>query len=111
ARSIEVLALRDVELGVPSPLARGAFVAQRIAGDVLVRLFLRNSAPRLADHQRDLAFVVELLRYARAYQGFARTDERVGRTEKHARVLRRFAAVFVFLIAVGVVHADTKDFF
>src|SRR3954463_7056292 len=56
---IEVLALSDIELGVPRPLARGPFVAERVARDVLVRFFFRDPASFAADHQRDLAFIVE----------------------------------------------------
>src|SRR6186713_1585441 len=41
AGGIKILALRDVELGVPDPVADGAFVAQRDRGDVIQRLAFR----------------------------------------------------------------------
>src|SRR3954452_5671088 len=90
---IEVFALRDVELGVPRPLARGPFVAERVARDVLVRFFFRDPASFAADHQRDLAFIVELLRDTRLHQRLTRADERAGRAEEHARIFRGLRAV------------------
>src|SRR2546423_2479961 len=96
---------------MPCPLARSAFVAERIAGDVFVRFFLSNLAPFLADHQRDLALVIELLRYARPHQWLARADERARRAEEHAGIFRLGGAVLVLLVAVGVVHADAENLF
>jgi hypothetical protein len=76
-----------------------------------VRALLGDPPPLLADHQRDLAFVVELLRHARAHQRLSRADERAGRAEEHAGIFRLLAAVFVFLVAIGVVHPDAEDLF
>src|SRR3954465_11148755 len=109
AGGIEVLALSDIELGVPRPLARGPFVAERVARDVLVRFFFRDPASFAADHQRDLAFIVELLRDTRLSERLTRADERAGRAEEHARIFRGLRAVLVLGVAVAVVHPDAED--
>ena len=65
AGRIPILALRDVELAVANPVADGALVAQRRAGDMVERLSCAIRRPAAADHQRDLALIVELLGFRR----------------------------------------------
>ena len=60
ARAIEILALRDVELAVPQPVAQRSLVAERQPGNVLVGAFLRDVAPLTSDDDQDLALVIEL---------------------------------------------------
>ena len=69
----------------------------------------RDPPPRGPDHDRDLAFVVELSRLGRTQQVRAVPDERPRKAREHARVLRRRGAVLVFLVAVAVVDADADD--
>ena len=72
--------------------------------------FARNVSPATADHQRDLAFIVELLRHARALDRLLVPDQRGGRAAEQARILRGRGGVFVFIVALGVVDADAPDF-
>ena len=55
ARAVEILALGDVELGVPHPVADGAFVAECDGGDVVQRVALLDVPAGLADDQHQLA--------------------------------------------------------
>src|SRR4029077_16191834 len=57
---VEILALRHIELGVPHPVADGAFIAQRDGGDVIERRAFLDVAAGLADHEHQFALVVEL---------------------------------------------------
>jgi hypothetical protein len=53
--------LRDVEFGVPDPVADGAFVAERDSRDVIQRRAFRNMPPGLADDQNQLSHVIKLV--------------------------------------------------
>ena len=109
-RGVEILALGDVELAVPRPIADGAFVAQRQAGDHGERAVLGHVLAVAADDDRDLAFVVELLGDFRPHQILPRSDQRIRRAIEHARIFRSVGDVIV-RPAVGVVDADAEDFF
>ena len=61
AGGVKVLALGDVELGVPHPVADGAFIAERYGGDVIQRVALPDVPAGLADDKHQFALVVELL--------------------------------------------------
>ena len=65
--------------------------------------------PRLADHEHDLAFVVELVGFRRIHDRLEMADEAARRAHEDARVLRRFGAVLVLRVAVAVVDADADD--
>ncbi len=67
--------------------------------------------PCLADHQHDLALIVELRGGARAHQRCVVADEGARRAHEHARIFRRVLAVLVLGIAVGIVDADADDLF
>ena len=60
AGGIEILALRDIEFGVPDPVADGAFIAQRDRGDVIERRAFGDVPAGLADDENQFAFVIEL---------------------------------------------------
>ena len=90
AGGVEVLALGDVEAAVPQPVADGAFIAQRETDDVVVRARLGDAPPEAADHQRDLAFVVELHGFRRPHDRLVVPDQRIRRAEEHARDISRF---------------------
>src|SRR5580700_8945211 len=64
----------------------------RITGDVVEGVFGRDVAPALADDQRQFAFIIEIIRYARADHGAVVADQRVGEADEHAWLLRQFAA-------------------
>src|SRR5262249_14796474 len=76
----------------------------------VARALARDVAAGAADHQRDLALVVELLRHLRPHQRLAVRDQRVGRAIEHAGILRHVGIVEIE-IAVGVVDADAEDLF
>jgi hypothetical protein len=62
----------------------------------------------LADHQHDLALVVELVRHLRPHDRLAAADQRGRKAAKQVGIFRRIPAVLVFGAAVGIVdaHAD-----
>src|SRR5688572_29217266 len=93
AAAIEVLSLGDIELRVPHPVADGALVHQREACDVGKRLLSRDAPAALADHNYDLAFIVELLALLRADEWGAVGRERGRRANEKARVFRRLGSV------------------
>src|SRR5580700_1916709 len=64
----------------------------RIAGDVVEGVFGRDVAPALADDQRQLAFIIEIIRNARADHRAVVADQRVDKADEYARLLRQFAA-------------------
>ena len=111
ARVCEILTLCDIKLGVSQPVPNRTFVHDRCAGDVLVRVSLRNTSPGFADDQHDLAFVIELVRFWRVQYRLLVTDQRFAAAHEHARVLGQGAAVLVLRIPVRVVHADADDLF
>src|SRR5712691_8012443 len=61
ARLVEILALGDVQRAVAEPVAHAALVPEREAADHFERALARDVAALLADHQYDLALVVELV--------------------------------------------------
>src|ERR1700730_16597375 len=80
----------------------------RIAGDVVEGVFGRDVTPALADDQRQLAFIIEIIRYAWADHGAVMADQRVGEADEHARLLRQFAA---YLRRMGaVLGARAEEF-
>src|ERR1700722_13296385 len=110
-RGIEILALRDVELGMSPPIADGAFVAERDRCDVIERLALRDMPAGPADHEHQFAFIVELDGCLRPYQRCFVADKRTRRAEEHARIFWRVRAVFIFGVAIGVIDANADGFF
>src|ERR1700722_17429265 len=110
-RGIEILALRDVELGMSHPIADGAFVAERDRRDVIERVALRDMPAGLADHEHQFAFIVQLGGCLRPYERCFVTDKRTRRAEEHARIFWRVRAVFIFGVAIGVIDTDADDFF
>ena len=64
--------------------------------------------PAFADDQRQLAFIIEIVRYARADHFAVVTDQRVGEADEHARLLRQFAADLRRMGAV--IDAGAEDF-
>src|SRR4029077_15717854 len=63
-------------------IAHRAVDQDRIAGDMVEGVFGRDVAPALADDQRQLAFVIEIIRYARADHGAVVTDQRVAEADE-----------------------------
>ena len=74
-----------------------------------VRALFRNVLAFAADHQRDLAFIVELFGDLRTDQLLSAADHRIGRPVKHARIFRRFGEVVV-AFAVLIIDADAENF-
>ena len=72
------------------------------------------AAPQVADDwfraqsQRDLAFVIELLRYHRPHDRLIVADERVRRAEEHAGIFRALGTAADLGITIGVVDADLQ---
>ena len=94
-----------IRLAADAPLPR-----RRLARFNLARFYLaRDMAAFAADHQRDLALVVELARYLRQHDRLPVADQGARRAHEQARVFRRFRVVLVLGIAVGIVHADAQD--
>ncbi|MNT69920.1 hypothetical protein D3C72_2082670 [compost metagenome] len=93
------------------PVAHRAFVQAGQARDVAPGVFGGDAASGLADDDGDLAFVIQLLGFRWAQQGFAMAHERTRKAREHAGVGGRRAAVLVFLVALAVVHAHADDFF
>ena len=69
-----------------------------------------DAPARLADHHDDLALVIELRTLGRPHQRLAMRDERFRETHEQARIAGRSGAVFVFLMALGIVDADAEAF-
>jgi hypothetical protein len=63
-----------------------------------------------ADHDGDLAFVVELLGNLRPHQLLARADHGVRRAIEHARIFRIVGDIIVGA-AIGIIDADAEDLF
>ena len=76
AAVMEVLAGREL-LRVPLEVAEAAVVEARVARDVIERLLLANPARAFADHDRKLAFVVELYGRRRQQQRLAMAHDAV----------------------------------
>ena len=109
SRAVEILALRHVELAVPEPVEHRAFVHDGEAGHMVHGFGLRNAPSRFADHQHDLAFVIELAGFARDHQRLAMRHQRQRRPHEHRWILRRVRTVLVLRVAIPVIHADAKD--
>src|SRR3954447_5742817 len=109
ARAVEVLTLRDVELAVPEPIAHRALVAEREAENVAVRAFAPDATPFPADHNDDLALVIELLGDARAHDRLIVTDHRCRRAHEEARIFRPLRGGSIFRLAVLVIDADAPE--
>src|SRR3546814_4930275 len=60
AARVEVLALRHVELAVAQPIANRSLVAQRNRSDMAERIALVDMSAGFADHENQLAFIVEI---------------------------------------------------
>src|SRR5262249_17700518 len=87
---VEILSLRDVQRAVTQPVAHAAFVAERDAADPGKRVLARDMPAFLADHQHDLALVVEFIRYLRPHDRLAAADERSWEAAKQVGIFRRF---------------------
>ena len=90
-------------------IAHRAVDQDRIAGDVVEGVFGRDVTPAFADDQRQLAFIIEIVRYTGADHGAVVADQRVGEADEHARLLRQFAADLRRMGAV--IDAGAEDFF
>ena len=111
AGAVEILALGDVERAMAQPIAHAALVAQRQPADQAECLLLRDVAAFLADHQHDLALVVEFLRHFWTHDRLLVANQRGREAAKQVRIFRRLAAVLVLGAALGIVDADADDFF
>src|SRR5665213_2620602 len=61
-----------------------AFVTDRDAGDVIERVLMRDATARAANHQRDLALMIELFGLMRQHELRFMPDQRTGRAVEHA---------------------------
>src|SRR3546814_2614591 len=102
------LALRHVELAVAQPIANRSLVAQRNRSDMAERIALVDMAAGFADHENQLAFIVELLRRTRPHNRAIVPDERTGKANEQRRITRRRCAIAIFPGPVGIVDADAE---
>jgi len=86
AARLPVLSLGDVEFRVADPVADRALVAEGETGYVAAGILDGDAAPRLADDDDDLAFVVELRRFGRTDEIAVVAGEAVGPARKDAGV-------------------------
>jgi hypothetical protein len=77
---------------------------------VTERIGLRDAAAGPANHQCDLAFVIELFGFARPQDRRQMRAERTGRAVEHAGIFRHFL-IAVIGVAVAVIDADAQNFF
>src|SRR3546814_12238803 len=73
------------------------------------RIALVDMAAGFADHENQLAFIVELLRRTRPHNRAIVPDERTGKANEQRRITRRRCAIAIFPGAVGTVDADAED--
>ena len=92
---------------VPLVVADRAVVVAGVAGDVPPGLRFRDAPAAGADDHRDLAFVVEHLRFARPRQRLLVPDLRAGHSQEERRVLGLVAVRFDPMLLV--VEADADD--
>jgi hypothetical protein len=64
------------------PIADRAFIAQGQRSNVIVGIFARYPAPTLADHDGNLAFIIELLAFRRPYQGLFVAGKTAGKADE-----------------------------
>ena len=94
---------RNAEL----PVAHADVVHDQVAGDRLVRAGARDVAAAAADHEAELALVIERLRDARHVHGIARTRHAGRLLVEDDRELRCLESGLGDV--VGVVEADRKE--
>src|SRR3546814_4424520 len=73
------------------------------------RIALVDMAAGFADHENQLAFIVELLRRTRPHNRAIVPDERTGKANEQRRITRRRCAIAIFPGPVGIVDADAED--
>src|ERR1700676_4013092 len=105
---VEALPARELYIRLLN-VARRDVVETRITKDVSERIFgiaQMRTAP--ADHNRELAFMLNALRILRKHDGLFRSDDGGGRLEKHERLFGNFVAE---LRGVGrIIAPDADDF-
>src|SRR5258708_22941520 len=108
---VEVLALRDVQSAVAQPVPHAAFVTQRKTSDHGERRLAGDMAALLADHQHDLALVIEFVRYLRPHDRLVGSDQRTRKAAKQVGIFRCLPGVLVLAASVGIVDDDADVFF
>src|SRR5262245_34213210 len=108
AGTIEVLALCHIELGVAQPVTHRSLIGTRVTKYVLHGLVLTDPSAASADHDRNFALVVELLRLAWPDDRFLVCRKGGVGAHEEAGIAGPFAAVLVLLVALRVVHADAE---
>src|SRR3546814_16718473 len=73
------------------------------------RIALVDMAAGFADHENQLAFIVELLRRTRPHNRALVPDERNGKANEQRRINRPRCALAIFPGPVGLVDADAED--
>ena len=104
-----VLSLGDVELGVPDPISDRALVTKREACNVMAGILDGYAAPRLADHDDDLALIVELFAFGWTDQVLEVAGEGFRESQEDGRVAG-VRLVGIFGGAAAVVDADAENF-
>ena len=107
----KVLAGRDL-LRMLLIVADRAVVENRVAGDVVERVSLRDVAAALADDDREFAFPIEIIRHFRTHDGVAVRNRRAPDAQEYRRKLRDFALHPMgdrLLVMVHVIAHDAND--
>ena len=107
----KVLALGNIKLRVPDPVAQCALVHNTQTGNMVVGIFLGDTPAPFSDNQHNLPFIIQLVGFWRAQEGLLVPGQGIGRAHKQTGEFRLRGTILVLRIAVGVVHADTGDFF
>src|SRR3984885_13706230 len=107
-RAIEVLPLRHVKFRVTQPIADRPLVAAGVAEHRREGRFRLDPAAARADHNDNLALIIELRGLQRPDNRLAKSHQRRMGPHEQARILRPLAAVLVFLVPLGVVDSDAE---
>ena len=108
-RTVPVLALRDIELGVPDPVADGAFVAQGDSRDMVPGIGFGDATPGPPDNNRNLALIVQLLRFRWPHEVVAMANEARREPDEERGIQLRCLSVLVLGIAVWEIDPDADD--
>src|SRR4029077_5839337 len=101
----EILAGRHREFLI---IAYAAIDEAGVSGDVFERAVERDVTSAFADHQRQLALEIEIVRHLGPDQLAAMADQSIGKADEHARLLRQVTAHLASMRAI--IDAGAENF-
>ncbi len=107
----KVLALGDIEFGMPDPVPNGSFIHDAEPGNMRKSIFTFDATTGLADNHYDFTLVIQLFGFGRAQNRLFMCRQGIRKAHKYTGLGRRIAAILVFGISVGIVDPNTENFF